>query len=281
MNNQKQSQLFDRLHQKYQNISLYETKDREKLDLKKMDIKEIVFLVHYTIWDIHRTSIELDELDSSFSHRNYIFKERENEEITFYTLKFELEERGINLNVHSSDFYEDAFEDDSTSLRFNNALIQVVNGKVDATELQNLKVNPSLEFYGKKYKHASLFEENALENFDLQSMGDSELAYLTHRLAIQIEETTQALDEMEILDKDRDYYLTDYNNEIDSFDTLLEEWDERGIVIQLDGKDFDYSNSIDGAISERFKTCLVEVSSGEEKSETLSQFQQSSLKRGK
>lgn len=41
MNNQKQSKLFDRLHQKYQNISLYGTKDREKLDLKNMDIKEI------------------------------------------------------------------------------------------------------------------------------------------------------------------------------------------------------------------------------------------------
>ena len=83
------------------------------------------------------------------------------------------------------------------------------------------------------------WQENVISQFNLSALTEKELVALSLNLIHQIYKTTQYINEMKNDDSERQDYLSDYENERDSYDLLVQEWEERGVNVPLRAAAFD------------------------------------------
>ncbi|OJH47249.1 hypothetical protein [Lactococcus lactis] len=83
------------------------------------------------------------------------------------------------------------------------------------------------------------WQENVISQFNLSALTEKELVALSLNLIHQIYKTTQYINEMKNDDSERQDYLSDYENERDIYDLLVQEWEERGVNVPLRAAAFD------------------------------------------
>ena len=75
--------------------------------------------------------------------------------------------------------------------------------------------------------------------FNLSALTEKELVALSLNLIQQIYKTTQYINEMKNDDSERQDYMNDFENERDSYDLLVQEWNVRGVNVPLRAAAFD------------------------------------------
>ena len=83
------------------------------------------------------------------------------------------------------------------------------------------------------------WQENVISQFNLSALTEKELVALSLNLIHQIYKTTQYINEMKNDDSERQDYLSDYENEQESYDLLVQEWNVRGVNVPLRAAAFD------------------------------------------